>query len=56
MDKVAQDLLNMIENVSPDDTTKLDEIDAQVWCYIFNRDYEKHERIECPNDIGYDFG
>jgi len=24
----------MIEQVSPDDTAKLDEIDARVWCYL----------------------
>ncbi len=28
-----QMILKMIEEVSPDDTAKLDEIDARVWCY-----------------------
>ena len=27
-------LLKMIENVSPDDTDMLDEIDARVWCWL----------------------
>lgn len=29
-------ILNMIENVNPDDTEKLDEIDARVLCYVNN--------------------
>lgn len=27
-------ILTMIENVSPDDTAALDEIDARVWCWL----------------------
>jgi hypothetical protein len=30
----AETILKMIEEVSPDDTAKLDEIDARVWCYL----------------------
>lgn len=30
--KEADEILRMIETVSPDDTVKLDEIDARVWC------------------------
>lgn len=30
----AQTILQMIETVAPDDTAKLDEIDARVWCWI----------------------
>lgn len=29
----AQKILEMIENVDPNDTNTLDEIDARVWCY-----------------------
>ncbi len=30
----AATIMKMIENVSSDDTEKLDEIDARVWCYM----------------------
>lgn len=30
----AQQILKMIEEVSPDDVAGLDEIDARVWCYL----------------------
>lgn len=33
----AQDILKMIEEVDPNDTAKLDEIDARVWCFLNNR-------------------
>jgi hypothetical protein len=32
----AETILKMIETVDPQDTAKLDEIDARVWCYIQN--------------------
>lgn len=36
----AQTILKMIEEVSPDDTEKMDEIDARVWCFVNLRDPE----------------
>lgn len=33
----AETILRMIETVSPDDTAKLDEIDARVYVYVWNR-------------------
>jgi len=42
----AQKILSMIESVSPDDTAKLDEIDARVWCYLNNRDIFLHYAIK----------
>lgn len=30
----AQEILKLIETVSPDDTAKLDEIDARAWCWL----------------------
>lgn len=30
----SQRILKMIEEVSPDDAARLDEIDARVWCYL----------------------
>lgn len=36
-------ILKMIEEVSPDDTAKLDEIDARVCCYIENRSFDKFD-------------
>ena len=35
----AAEILKTIEEVSPDDTAKLDEIDARVWCYLKVVDY-----------------
>lgn len=34
IDNQAQHILAMIESVSPNDTAKLDEIDARVWAYL----------------------
>lgn len=34
----AEKILEMIEQVSPDDTAKLDEIDARVWAYLHLHD------------------
>lgn len=31
---MTDELLKMIESVSPNDTAKLDEIDARVWCWL----------------------
>lgn len=47
MNSVVQDLLNMIENVSPDDTAKLDEIDARVWCWLSDYRFAgtRHDRV-----------
>lgn len=33
-------ILKMIEEVSPNNTVKLDEIDARVWCYLSNFPYK----------------
>lgn len=30
----AKTILNMIETVDPNDTAKMDEIDARVWCFV----------------------
>jgi hypothetical protein len=38
----AKTILEMIEAVSPDDTAKLDEIDARVVCYLAGREYQSH--------------
>lgn len=35
----AQEILKMIEEVSPNDTAKLDEIDARVWCWLNSKTY-----------------
>src|SRR6185503_4501272 len=35
----AQEILRMIEEVSPDDTAKLDEIDWRTDCYLRNTEY-----------------
>jgi hypothetical protein len=32
----AETILKMIKTVDPEDTAKLDEIDAQVWCFHAN--------------------
>jgi hypothetical protein len=37
-----QKILQMIENVDPADTDKLDEIDARVWCYLKGYIYMHH--------------
>lgn len=40
-------IMKMIEEVSPDDAAKLDEIDARVWCYLHGYKFAacKHDRI-----------
>lgn len=35
----AKEILKMIEEVSPDDTAKLDEIDARFWCFKNGHSY-----------------
>lgn len=43
----AQKILNMIENVNPDDIEILNEIDARVWCYVFRgNDYKYEGRLK----------
>lgn len=37
----ADEILIMIENVSPDDSDKLDEIDARVDCYLNNFEFAR---------------
>lgn len=39
-------ILQMIEQVKPDDTAMLDEIDARVWCFV-----NKAELIEYPKTL-----
>lgn len=34
MTKTAQEILDLIENVDPNDSNALDEIDARAWCFI----------------------
>lgn len=34
-------ILNLIEEVDPSDTAKLDEIDARVWCWINGIEFKK---------------
>ena len=36
---MTKDILEMIENVDPSDTDKLDEIDARVWCFDWKEEY-----------------
>jgi hypothetical protein len=38
----AEQILKMIENVSPSDTAKLDEIDARVTAYVLKSNYIRH--------------
>ena len=38
----AQTILKLIEEVSPDDTAALKEIDARVWCWLNNKTYDTH--------------
>lgn len=42
----AADILKMIETVSPDDTAKLDEIDARVDCYKWGYDFHDVNSVE----------
>jgi len=35
----AETILKMIETVQPDDTAKLDEIDARVWCLLKSKQF-----------------
>ena len=37
----AETILKMIETVDPADTTKLDEIDARVWCSVASYDFKR---------------
>lgn len=37
--KTAHEILKMIEAVDPDDTAKLDEIDARAWCFRHGHSY-----------------
>lgn len=41
----AQEILKLIEEVDPNDTAKLDEIDARVWCYIHGERYAFNEAL-----------
>lgn len=34
-----KEILKMIETVDPNDTAKMDEIDARVWCYLHQHTY-----------------
>lgn len=36
----VKDILKLIEEVAPDDTAKMDEIDARVWCYFHRRHFK----------------
>lgn len=56
MDKI----LKMIEEVDPEDSEKLDEIDARVWCYLdgcvfagvkHDRIYAIHPKTQCEDEI-----
>lgn len=51
----AAEILRMVETVSPDDTAKLDEIDARVLCYLNNWEFKQFEGswIRCVG--GYKF-
>lgn len=50
----AKKILEMIENVSPDDTDKLDEIDARVYGFKNNINFIKFEEDEMIGDFGDD--
>lgn len=52
----AKTILGMIETVSPDDTAKLDEIDARVWCWLKKDDQFKQFEgswIRCQSGAKY---
>ena len=41
MDSEAKKILELIENVDPSDTDKLDEIDARVWCWLNGKKFQE---------------
>jgi hypothetical protein len=43
----AKETLQMIETVSPDDTAKLDVIDARVWCWLNGKNFYKDGNLNC---------
>lgn len=47
------EILRLIETVSPDDTAKLDEIDARVQAYIIGHHYINHESTSCHTSLIY---
>jgi hypothetical protein len=50
--KAHEQILKMIEEVSPDDTAKLDEIDAMVWCYLLKVTFH-HMIADYEGDTAY---
>lgn len=57
------EILRLIETADPDDATRLDEIDARVWCYIKGYKYHRHDKpdqrnfmYEIPPQRGLIFG
>lgn len=42
---MSKQLLEMIENVDPEDTDKLDEIDARVWCWLADKEYAGQDEL-----------
>lgn len=45
----AQELLKMIETVDPNDTAKLDEIDARFWCWINGHNFLYRGKEKWPS-------
>ena len=50
----AQKILKMIETVDPNDTAKLDEIDARFWCWLNGYKPHIHGKADSYN-FGYEF-
>jgi len=49
-----KEILELIENVDPSDTAKLDEIDARVWCLVKGREFVSLHRgdpVLDPRDV-----
>lgn len=42
----AAEILKLIETVDPDDTARLDEIDARVWCYLGGESWGNVEPVK----------
>lgn len=52
-----KEILNLIENVDPNDTDTLDEIDARVWCLVEGHEYlslKSRRAIQYHHKDGYE--
>ena len=51
--KEHEKILKLIEEVDPNDTAMLDEIDARVSCYINERAYKSHKTRDNDYRLGW---